>query len=129
MKWTGTTKAAATHVWITYALKNKAGEADMSEQEQILFEVDDESCPDGWIEVIRQYGKATNPARLSQWSDRARDQKEFARTAKLEEEAAYQFAAKLAADAEREAAEAKRLTDIEAQKPKPVEEPVDEGGE
>ena len=121
MKWTGTTEAAATHVWITYALKNKAGEADMSEQEQILFEVDDESCPDGWIEVIRQYGKATNPARLSQWSDRARDQKEFARTAKLEEEAAYQFAAKLAADAEREVAEAKRLADLEKQKPKEVE--------
>jgi hypothetical protein len=129
VNWQGTTKAAATHVWITYALMNKAGEADMSEQEQILFTEGNESCPDGWIEVIRQYGKAVNPARLSQWSDTARDAKECVRTAKIEEEVAYQFQAKLAADAEREAAEAKRLADIEAQKPKPVEEPVDEGGE
>jgi len=120
-KITCTTQSEATHILLTFALL-KDGKPDMAEQEQQYQTKGNVICPLGWVIVCSQ------PVTLSgkmpplyQWLDRTRDAREAARTAKLEEEAAHQFQAKLAADAEREAAEAKRLADIEAQKPKEVE--------
>jgi hypothetical protein len=117
MKYTITPEASATHVWITYAMLQN-GKPNMAEQEQILFVKGNEKTPAGWIEVYRQYGKASGPgvARLGMWSDTSRDEKEAVRIQAIEKEAADKAAAIEAARVEAEIREAKRLAEIEAQK-------------